>query len=233
MRAVDEALALDDEAEEERNRLKAGQVAELQHKEQQGDKVAEASQTGRSCTTLTIHRPEPKGPPGKVSRPRGPLPAQEGIIDPKDAMSAYMTRKIDSDERDGVRLDKKMKLEEEKFELEKVTAVAAKADAQARWLGEVARDDKKIAVEQARLQAESQHNTDKLAVEKDRLQIDKEFNNAKLQADTKRHDDAHQLAMLREQNRAKEAADASKAAAAQTAMMMQLIQSLAANNADK
>ncbi|CAM9839453.1 unnamed protein product, partial [Ectocarpus fasciculatus] len=39
MRAVDEALALDDEAEEERNRLKAGQVAELQHKEQQGDKV--------------------------------------------------------------------------------------------------------------------------------------------------------------------------------------------------
>lgn len=184
------------------------------------------SQTGRSCTTLAA-RPEPEGTVGKVHRPRGPLPAEEGILDPKDAMSAYMARKIDSDVRDGVRLDKKIKLEEDKFQHEKDLAVVAKADAEARWKRERHRDDKQLAFQEARMTAESLHNTAKLNLEQDKVRIEENYNNAKLKADTKRDDDAHQLAMLREENRAKEAAQAANTAAAQSAMMMKLIESLA------
>lgn len=160
-------------------------------------------------------RPEPKSSGGGRAPRKDSLPEQQGVVGAKEAMAAFVQKNIEQGALEGARADKRAKLDEEKFKHDVTKHNAAVAQQAARDALGAVRDERQQVLEEQRLQ-----------IEKDRLANETSFNNEKLKADSKRAADEHALAVMREENRFKESKAQSDSVAAQTAMMMKLVETL-------
>lgn len=138
-----------------------------------------------------------------------------GVVDTKDAMSAYMMRKIQQDEKDGDRQDKKMKLEEDKFAHAQVLDQQTAAEATASVARQATIDDRRLQLEEKR--ADNDH---KLAMVKEENRADEVREAQKMQVQSSEAT-ATQMAMIM-----KSQEEAAKASAANTAMMMKFMESM-------
>lgn len=171
---------------------------------------------GRGVATTLAQRPEPKEPVGRRPPRKDPLPEEHGIGGAKGAMATFVKARIQQGGEDSVRAEKKFKLEEERFHLDVKTNAEARAEARANAARQQAIDEARVKLEQ------------------DRLANEKSYNESKILNDSKREANEHALAVMKEQNRSKEAIQAAALAkaqsdnmAAQTAMLMKLVESIA------